>query len=49
MDKHENRDDLIKRVIEQTAKNEKRHVDSKEREKIAKMVIKDIMPKIYEK
>ena len=48
MDERQNRDDLVKRVMEQTSKNERRELSSKEVERIVKDVQKNVMPKVYE-
>ena len=48
MDKLENRDDLVKRVVAQREKDERRVTTSKEKEQIAEYIKKDVMPRIYE-
>ena len=49
MDERENRDDLIKRVVEQKEKDGRRVVSGREKAEIARDIEKNVMPRVEEK
>jgi hypothetical protein len=48
MDKLENRDDLIKKVIDQKQKTARKLLNTAERRKAEEYVKREIMPRVYE-
>jgi len=44
---HENRDDIIRRMIDQKQTTERRMLSSKEIQEIYEYVVKEVMPRIY--
>jgi hypothetical protein len=49
MNERENRDDIVKRVIDHKQANERRHLTAKERQAVVEYVKKDILPPVYQK
>lgn len=48
MNPRENRDDIVKRVIDQEQKFKQRTLTSKEKERVVEYVKKEILPRVYE-
>lgn len=49
MNEQENKDDLVRRVIEQKQKTERRELTPKEKRDAEKFVVQKVLPQVYEK